>query len=69
MNPFLNPFITIPFIKNYILDPGRMERLGAEELERYQNKALRKMVFCAYTVPIYKKNTRKQAYIKMTSEE
>ena len=55
MNPFLNPFITIPFIKNYILDPGRIERLGAEKLERHQNKELRKMVFYAYTVPIYKK--------------
>ena len=58
MNPFLNPFIPIPFIKNYILDPGRIERLGAEKLERYQNKALRKMVFYAYTVPdeVFDKN-------------
>jgi len=55
MNPFLNPFITIPFIRNYILDPGRIERLGAEKLERYQDKALRKVVSYAYTVPIYKK--------------
>ncbi|MCJ2514083.1 MAG: hypothetical protein LN408_06575, partial [Candidatus Thermoplasmatota archaeon] len=55
MNPFLNPFIPIPFIRNYILDPGRIERLDTEKLERHQNKALRKMVFYAYTVPIYKK--------------
>ena len=55
MNPFINPFITIPFFKNYILDPGRIERLDAKKLEQYQNKALRKMVSYAYKVPIYNK--------------
>lgn len=59
MNPFLNPFITIPFIKNYILDPRRAERLSTHKLERYQDKALRKMIFYAYTVPIYKKKYKK----------
>jgi len=54
VNPFLNPFITIPFIKNNIFDPGRIERLNSEKLERYQNKALHRMIFNAYKVPIYK---------------
>lgn len=55
MNPFINPFITFPFFKNCILDPGRIERLDAKKLEQYQNKALRKMVSYAYKVPIYNK--------------
>jgi len=55
MNPFLNPFITIPFIKNYILDPGRIERVGTQKLEIYRDRSFRKMISYAYTVPLYKK--------------
>ena len=55
MNPFLNPFITIPFLKKYYLDSGRIERLSAEQLERYKDKAFKKMLSYAYTVPLYKK--------------
>ena len=55
MNPFLNPLITIPFIKNYIMDPGRIERSNPKQLERYKDKVFRKMVSYAYTVPLYKK--------------
>jgi len=55
MNPFLNPFVTIPFIKGYILVPGRTERLNQKQLELFRDKALRKMVSYAYTVPLYKK--------------
>ncbi|MBU1941912.1 MAG: hypothetical protein KKC68_09075 [Candidatus Thermoplasmatota archaeon] len=53
MNPFLNPFITIPFIKNSLLDPGRLQRLNPQQLERYRDKAFKKMVHIAYTVPVY----------------
>ena len=52
---FLNPSITIPFLKNYILDPNRIERLNSKQLESYRDKALRKMIDYAYTVPLYKK--------------
>ena len=55
MNPFLNPFIAIPFLKNYITDGNRIERLSIRQLERYRKKALRKIVSYAYTVPLYKK--------------
>ncbi|RLI64291.1 MAG: hypothetical protein DRO67_04310 [Candidatus Asgardarchaeum californiense] len=55
MNPFLNPLITIPFLKNYIADSNRMQRLTTRQLERYRDKALRKIVRYAYTVPIYHK--------------
>jgi len=43
MNPFLNPRIIIPFINNYIQDPKRLERLNPKELEKYRDKALKKI--------------------------
>jgi phenylacetate-CoA ligase len=54
MNPFLNPQIIIPFIKNYLLDKKRLERLKPKQLLKYQDKSLRKIVKYAYTVPLYK---------------
>ena len=55
MNPFLNPSIAIPFLKNYIADTYRIERLSSKGLEKYRNKAFRKIVAYAYTVPLYKR--------------
>lgn len=55
MNPLLNPLISLPFLKNLILDPGRTERLSPKQLERYRNRALRKIVHYAYNVPLYRK--------------
>ena len=55
MNPFLNPSIAIPFLKNYIADINRIERLSSTDLEKYRNKAFRKIVAYAYTVPLYKR--------------
>lgn len=54
-NPLYKPSVALPFIKNFILDPGRMERLSSTQLERYKDKTFRKMVSHAYTVPLYKK--------------
>jgi len=53
MNPFLNPWNTIPILKNYFFDPGRIERLNPEKLKQFKDKALRKMVSYAYNVPLY----------------
>ena len=55
MNPFLNPTTGLPFIKNLILDPGRLKRLSTKKMERYRNKALRKTIKYAYKVPFYHK--------------
>jgi len=55
MNPFLNPKITMPFIKNYFLEPGRIQRMNSKQIKQYRTKALRKMVSYAYTVPVYRK--------------
>ena len=55
MNPFLNPKISIPFLKNYITDPGRIERLSPQRLEKYRNRALQKILKYASSVPLYQK--------------
>jgi len=53
MNPFLNPLISLPLLKNYILDTGRIQRLNPKQLKRYQDKAFKHIVKYAYTVPLY----------------
>ena len=55
MNPFLNPKIALPLLKNYVFDPGRLKRLNTEQLNKYKNKAFRRIVKYAYTVPVYHK--------------
>ena len=55
MNPLLNPLISLPFLKNYILDPKRIERSTPKQLERYRDKALRRIIKYAYDVPLYRK--------------
>jgi phenylacetate-CoA ligase len=54
MNPFLNPRVVIPFIVNYFQDPKRIQRLNQGELERYKDKAFKKIISKAYKVPLYK---------------
>jgi len=53
MNPLLNPFITIPFLKNYLADPERLNRLSTRQLDRYRDRALRKIISYTSTVPLY----------------
>ena len=53
VNPFLNPFNTIPLLKAYIVDPGRLTRLNSEQMKKYRDKDFRTMVKYAYTVPMY----------------
>jgi len=55
MNPFLNPMTGIPVLKNFIFDSGRLHRCGPKKIERYKDKAFRKIVKYAYTVPLYHK--------------
>ncbi len=58
MNPLLNPFMGIPLLKSYLLDPNRLRRYNPEELKRYQGKALKKIVRYAYTIPLYHEKYR-----------
>jgi len=55
MNPLLNPLVSMPLIKGYILDPGRTQRLNHEQLKRYRDKEFKKIIKYAYTVPLYHK--------------
>jgi len=67
MNPLLNPFTALPVLKNYVLDPGRIQRLNHKQLEKYRDKAFRKIVKYAYTSIII--STKKQVFIQVISKE
>ena len=53
MNPLLDPRIAISFLKNWIVDPGRMERKNPKQLQHYKDKVFKKIVKYAYTIPVY----------------
>jgi phenylacetate-CoA ligase len=53
MNPLLNPLVAIPFLKNYLMDPNRLNRLSPQQLDRYRDRAFRKIISYAATVPLY----------------
>lgn len=58
MNPFLNPFNSIPLLQHVLLDPGRLQRTTPKDMERYRDKMLRRIVKYAYTVPLYHEKYR-----------
>jgi len=53
INPLFNPSIAFPFIKNYLFEPGRIERLSSTHLDRYKDRAFKALISYAYTVPVY----------------
>ncbi|RLF40467.1 MAG: hypothetical protein DRN12_05360 [Thermoplasmata archaeon] len=55
MNPLVNPNIMLPFIKSYLIERNRIERMNEGQLKRYKDKLLRRMVQYAYTVPLYRR--------------
>jgi len=55
MNPFLNPTTGLPLLKHFLFDESRLRRMSIKQVERYRDKALKKIVKYAYTVPIYNK--------------
>ena len=54
MNPFNNPNNTIPFLKNYLIEPKRIEKKNKTQLQKYKNKAFKKLIAQAFKVPMYK---------------
>ena len=58
MNPFLNPITGFPFLKHFIFDPKRLEKKNPQQIARYRDKAFRKLLKYAYTVPLYYKKYR-----------
>ncbi len=58
MNPFLNPVFALRMLARYLGDPGRAWRATPEQLRRYQNRALRRTIRYAWTVPLYRRKWR-----------
>lgn len=53
MNPFLNPFFIFRVLKCYSVNVNRLWRVNADNLKKFQDKQLRKLIKYAYTVPFY----------------
>jgi phenylacetate-CoA ligase len=53
MNPFYNPVFLGKILKRYLVDIDRLKRLNEEQLIRYQDAQLRRLVRFAETVPLY----------------
>jgi len=53
MNSFYDPVFISKILKSYLFDIGRLRRLKGEDLRKYQDKGLKKIVRYAYTVPLY----------------
>jgi phenylacetate-CoA ligase len=53
MNPLLNPKLSFSLLKNYLVDPGRLNRLDNQRLKKYIDKAFKQTVKYAYSVPVY----------------
>jgi len=59
MNSFIYPFTAPLFIKNFFIDPGRLDRLGPQQMKRYRDRAFRTVMRYAWTVPLYQKKWKK----------
>lgn len=59
MNPFLNPVTGLPFLKDFIFDPGRLQRYTSKQMENYRDKVFRKIIKYAYSVPLYHNKYKK----------
>jgi len=55
VNPFLNPVFSIKALKSYMVDIDRIWRISPEKMKRFQDKAFKKALKYAYTVPLYNK--------------
>jgi phenylacetate-CoA ligase len=53
VNPLLNPKNSLPLVKAYFMDSGRQKNYSYKQMEKYRDKALKKIVKYAYTIPMY----------------
>ena len=53
MNPFLNPLFSAKIIKHYLTDVNRAWKKKLDEIKKYQDKALKKVIRYAYKVSLY----------------
>lgn len=58
MKPFHNPVFLAQLLKSYLVDLNRVWHTTPEKLRAYQDKAVRKIVQYAYTVPLYHEKYR-----------
>ncbi|MFW6149176.1 MAG: phenylacetate--CoA ligase family protein [Atribacterota bacterium] len=54
MNPLINPYNSLPLLRSYLFDPDRLKKSSIEKIQKYRNKALRRIVKYAYKVPLYR---------------
>jgi len=53
MNPFFSPIFLSWILKSYLLEINRLRKLNENELKKYQDRCLKKIVKYAYSVPLY----------------
>lgn len=53
MNPFLNPITALPFLKNFLFDARRLRAQSSDKIKKYRDKALRRTLRYADSVPLY----------------
>jgi len=53
MNPFTNPLFLLRIAKSYISDVNRIWNTNPKKMKKYQDKAFRKIVRYAFSVPLY----------------
>jgi len=59
MNPFTNPIFLLRIAKSYLSDVDRIWHIDSKKLKQYQDKAFRRIVKYAYTVPLYHEKYKK----------
>jgi phenylacetate-CoA ligase len=52
-NQFINPVFLLRIAKSYLSDLERIQHINDKQLKQYQDKALKRMVKYAYTIPLY----------------
>lgn len=59
MNPLLNPMFLCRVVRSYLQDPDRLYKMSNEELRKFQNISLKKMINYAFNVPLYREKYKK----------
>ncbi|MCK5344568.1 MAG: hypothetical protein KAR20_14240, partial [Candidatus Heimdallarchaeota archaeon] len=60
MNSFYNPLFLLKVLKSYFFDIDRLDNLHEDELNRFRDKQLRRVLRFADTVPLYHNLYKKQ---------
>lgn len=55
MNSFLNPLFSLRMMRHYFTDINRAWKFKPDEIKRYQDRTLKKVLKYAYSVPLYHK--------------